>query len=75
KNIAVMGKHVVILLNYAMGNAAELCASTCNFSREDQDQFAIESYKRSQAAWAAGPRATAQEALRAPNARLREANA
>jgi len=40
--------------NYAMGNAAELCASTCNFSREDQDQFAIESYQRSQAAWAAG---------------------
>lgn len=33
----------------AMGNAAELCASTCNISREDQDQFAIESYKRSQA--------------------------
>src|SRR6187397_1615690 len=34
----------------AMGNAAELCASTCNVSREEQDQFAIESYKRSQAA-------------------------
>lgn len=34
----------------AMGNAAELCASTCNVSREDQDAFAIESYKRSQAA-------------------------
>ncbi|MEX0635524.1 MAG: acetyl-CoA C-acyltransferase, partial [Ferruginibacter sp.] len=34
----------------AMGNAAELCASTCNISREDQDAFAIESYKRSQAA-------------------------
>ncbi|MFN8253606.1 MAG: acetyl-CoA C-acyltransferase [Ferruginibacter sp.] len=33
----------------AMGNAAELCASTCNVSREDQDAFAIESYKRSQA--------------------------
>lgn len=35
----------------AMGNAAELCASTCGISREDQDQFAIESYRRSQAAW------------------------
>jgi len=35
----------------AMGNAAELCASTCNISRQDQDAFAIESYKRSQAAW------------------------
>ncbi len=34
----------------AMGNAAELCASTCGISREDQDNFAIESYKRSQAA-------------------------
>ena len=34
----------------AMGNAAELCASTCGVSREDQDAFAIESYKRSQAA-------------------------
>ncbi|WP_462248712.1 acetyl-CoA C-acyltransferase [Ferruginibacter sp.] len=34
----------------AMGNAAELCASTCNVSRQDQDAFAIESYKRSQAA-------------------------
>ncbi len=40
--------------NYAMGNAAELCAKECNFSREDQDAFAIESYKRSQAAWAEG---------------------
>ncbi len=34
----------------AMGNAAEMCATTCNISREDQDNFAIESYKRSQAA-------------------------
>lgn len=34
----------------AMGNAAELCASTCGISREDQDAFAVESYKRSQAA-------------------------
>jgi len=38
----------------AMGNAAELCASTCGISREEQDAFAIESYKRSQAAWEAG---------------------
>lgn len=36
--------------DYAMGNAAELCAKECNISREDQDAFAIESYKRSQAA-------------------------
>ncbi len=38
----------------AMGNAAELCAKECGISREDQDHFAIESYKRSQAAWEAG---------------------
>jgi len=38
----------------AMGNAAELCASTCGVSREEQDAFAIESYKRSQAAITAG---------------------
>lgn len=40
--------------NYAMGVAADMCAKECNISREDQDQFAIESYKRSAAAWAAG---------------------
>ena len=34
----------------AMGNAAEHCATTCGISREDQDNFAIESYKRSQSA-------------------------
>jgi acetyl-CoA C-acetyltransferase len=34
----------------AMGNAAEMCASTCGVTREEQDAFAIESYKRSQAA-------------------------
>jgi acetyl-CoA C-acetyltransferase len=38
----------------AMGNAAELCASACGISREEQDSFAIESYKRSQAAIEAG---------------------
>lgn len=36
--------------NYAMGSAAELCAKECNISRNEQDEFAIESYKRSQAA-------------------------
>ena len=35
----------------AMGCAAELCARTEGFSREDQDAFAIESYRRSQQAW------------------------
>jgi acetyl-CoA C-acetyltransferase len=38
----------------AMGNAAELCAATCGISREDQDSFAVASYRRSQAAWADG---------------------
>lgn len=38
----------------AMGNAAELCARECGISREEQDAFAIESYKRSQAAWDSG---------------------
>ncbi len=40
--------------NYAMGNAAELCARECNISRNEQDAFAIESYKRSQQAWNEG---------------------
>jgi acetyl-CoA C-acetyltransferase len=40
--------------NYAMGNAAELCAKECNISREAQDAFATESYQRSQSAWANG---------------------
>ncbi|MEQ9064800.1 MAG: acetyl-CoA C-acyltransferase [Vicingaceae bacterium] len=39
---------------YHMGNAAELCAKECNITRKDQDDFAIESYKRSAAAWDAG---------------------
>jgi acetyl-CoA C-acetyltransferase len=38
--------------DYHMGSAAELCATECNISREEQDAFAIESYKRSQAAQA-----------------------
>ncbi len=36
--------------DFAMGNAAELCARECKISRRQQDEFAIESYKRSQAA-------------------------
>ncbi|MDR3716663.1 MAG: acetyl-CoA C-acyltransferase [Puia sp.] len=38
----------------AMGNAAELCARECGIGRGDQDAFAIESYRRSQAAWNEG---------------------
>ena len=40
--------------NVPMGNCADMCAKEHNFSREDQDAFAIESYKRSAAAWEAG---------------------
>jgi len=40
--------------NTAMGNAADLCASENSISREEQDAFAMESYKRSQAAWESG---------------------
>lgn len=38
----------------AMGNAADMCGKECGISRADQDAFAIESYKRSQAAWNEG---------------------
>ncbi|MDR6302130.1 acetyl-CoA C-acyltransferase [Mesonia maritima] len=38
----------------AMGVCADLCAKEYNFSREDQDKFALESYKRSKEAWEAG---------------------
>jgi len=40
--------------NVPMGNCAELCAKDMKFTREQQDAFAIESYKRSAAAWGAG---------------------
>lgn len=40
--------------DYHMGNAAELCASEMNISREAQDAYAIESYQRAAAAWKAG---------------------
>ncbi|MFN3951130.1 MAG: acetyl-CoA C-acyltransferase [Thermaurantimonas sp.] len=37
-----------------MGACGELCAREYSFSREDQDNFAIESYKRSAQAWQSG---------------------
>ena len=37
-----------------MGDCADQCAKEYDFSREDQDAFAIQSYKRSAAAWEAG---------------------
>jgi acetyl-CoA C-acetyltransferase len=40
--------------DYHMGNAGELCSTTYKISREDQDDFARESYNRAVKAWAAG---------------------
>lgn len=37
-----------------MGTCGDLCANEYNFTREDQDNFAIESYNRSAKAWANG---------------------
>ncbi|MFN8266612.1 MAG: acetyl-CoA C-acyltransferase [Chitinophagales bacterium] len=39
---------------YMMGNAGEVCAQHYSFSREDQDAYAIASYKRAQEAYANG---------------------
>lgn len=38
----------------AMGVCADACATEYKFTREDQDAYAIQSYKRSTAAWEAG---------------------
>ncbi len=38
----------------AMGVCADACATEYEFSREDQDAFAVQSYERSKAAWDAG---------------------
>ena len=40
--------------NNAMGVSADLCANKYNISREEQDAFAIQSYKRSSEAWNSG---------------------
>lgn len=37
-----------------MGNCAELCASEHGISREEQDAFAIDSYKKAAEAWSSG---------------------
>lgn len=37
-----------------MGNCAELCAKEHNITREEQDQFAIDSYTKAANAWSAG---------------------
>ena len=40
--------------NSAMGVFADMCATEYNITREDQDNFAIQSYERSAKAWEAG---------------------
>ncbi|HEX2536208.1 MAG TPA: acetyl-CoA C-acyltransferase, partial [Chitinophagaceae bacterium] len=40
--------------DYHMGNAGELCSTTYNITRQDQDDFAKESYERARRAWEAG---------------------
>jgi acetyl-CoA C-acetyltransferase len=40
--------------DYHMGSAAELCATDCNISREEQDAYAILSYQRAQKAQGEG---------------------
>ena len=40
--------------NTHMGNIAEICSQKFSFTREQQDQFAMESYKKAQAAQAEG---------------------
>ncbi len=40
--------------NFAMGCAADICAAENMITREEQDAFAVESYKRSQGAWNEG---------------------
>ena len=39
------------MTNQAMGVCADACASKYEFSREEQDAFAMQSYKRSADAW------------------------
>lgn len=43
-----------VYYKFPMGNCADNTAKEMNISREDQDAYAIQSYKRSAAAWEAG---------------------
>lgn len=40
--------------DFHMGNAAELCATECRISREEQDEYAVLSYQRARQAWEKG---------------------
>lgn len=37
--------------NKHMGTCGDLCATTYNITREEQDEFAVNSYKKAAAAW------------------------
>jgi acetyl-CoA C-acetyltransferase len=45
---------VDVYSNQPMGSCAETCAKDMHFTREDQDNYAMQSYKRSAEAWAKG---------------------
>ncbi len=53
----------------AMGVCADLCATEYDFSREDQDAFAIQSYQRSAQAWSEGRFADEVIAVEVPQRR------
>eukprot|EP01035_Chromulina_nebulosa_P017975 gene17975-23607_t len=40
--------------NHHMGNCGEACAKSFNISRKEQDDYAIESYRRATEAWSSG---------------------
>ena len=56
--------------NVPMGNCADLCAKEHNFTREQQDAFAIESYTRSANAWKAGKFADEKSSTSTTNTHL-----
>ncbi|AVI51892.1 acetyl-CoA C-acyltransferase [Pukyongia salina] len=53
----------------AMGVCADLCATEHQFSREEQDAFAIQSYERSAKAWAEGKFANEVVSVEVPQRR------
>lgn len=53
--------------HYMMGNAGEVCAEHYNFSRQDQDEYAIASYQRAAAAYVSGAFADELVPVEVPN--------
>ncbi len=54
---------------YMMGNTAEICAKEYNYSREDQDAYAVSSYKRAEEAYEKGYFADELVAVEVPQRR------